>query len=182
MKKSMNDETERRVLAEGKYVRLVARGRWEWAERTNTSMAVVIAAVTSDRSIGADRGISPPAGRPRGRIARRPGGRRAGHGRRRFDRSRQARTAGRSRLRFTALETSYRRPQFARPDQRTLYHVSCPGCKESKPRRRRRVGRHSRPPGSLGSGRNMASRTAQARIARRSQGLYGLVFRRKGIC
>jgi len=45
---TMNDETERRVLAEGKYVRLVARGRWEWVERTNTSMAVVIAAVTSD--------------------------------------------------------------------------------------------------------------------------------------
>jgi ADP-ribose pyrophosphatase len=44
----MNDETKYRVLAEGKYVRLVARGRWEWVERTNTSMAVVIAAVTAD--------------------------------------------------------------------------------------------------------------------------------------
>ncbi len=47
----MNKETERRVLAEGKYVRLVARGRWEWAERTNTSGAVVIVAVTSDRQL-----------------------------------------------------------------------------------------------------------------------------------
>jgi ADP-ribose diphosphatase len=44
----MTDENKRRLLAEGKYVRLVARGRWEWVERTNTSMAVVIAAVTSD--------------------------------------------------------------------------------------------------------------------------------------
>jgi len=35
------------VLAEGKYVRLVARGRWEWAERTNTTGAAVIVAVTS---------------------------------------------------------------------------------------------------------------------------------------
>ncbi len=47
----MNDETERRVLAQGKYVRLVARGRWEWAERTNTSGAVVIVAVTSQREL-----------------------------------------------------------------------------------------------------------------------------------
>ena len=47
----MDNETERRVLAEGKYVRLVARGRWEWVERTNTSMAVVIAAVVSDRQL-----------------------------------------------------------------------------------------------------------------------------------
>jgi ADP-ribose pyrophosphatase len=46
-----NNESERRVLAEGKYVRLVARGRWEWAERTNTSGAVVIVAVTPDRQL-----------------------------------------------------------------------------------------------------------------------------------
>jgi ADP-ribose pyrophosphatase len=39
-------EDPRRVLAEGKYVRLVARGRWEWAERTNTTGAVVVVAVT----------------------------------------------------------------------------------------------------------------------------------------
>jgi ADP-ribose pyrophosphatase len=47
----MNEENNRRVLAEGKYVRLVARGRWEWAERTNTSDAVVIVAVTTDRQL-----------------------------------------------------------------------------------------------------------------------------------
>jgi len=47
----MKEEHQLRVLAEGKYVRLVARGRWEWAERTNTSGAVVIVAVTSDRQL-----------------------------------------------------------------------------------------------------------------------------------
>ena len=47
----MTQQTDRRVLAEGKYVRLVTRGRWEWAERTNTSGAVVIVAVTSDRQL-----------------------------------------------------------------------------------------------------------------------------------
>jgi ADP-ribose pyrophosphatase len=47
----MEEENQRRVIAEGKYVRLVARGRWEWAERTNTSGAVVIAAVTPDRQL-----------------------------------------------------------------------------------------------------------------------------------
>jgi ADP-ribose pyrophosphatase len=46
---NMDQENKRRVLAEGKFVRLVARGRWEWAERTNTSGAVVIIAVTADR-------------------------------------------------------------------------------------------------------------------------------------
>jgi ADP-ribose pyrophosphatase len=46
-----NAEPQRRLLAEGKYIRLVARGRWEWAERTNTSGAVVIVALTPDRRI-----------------------------------------------------------------------------------------------------------------------------------
>jgi ADP-ribose pyrophosphatase len=47
----MDSNNERRILGEGKYVRLVARGRWEWAERTNTSWAVVIVAVTADRQM-----------------------------------------------------------------------------------------------------------------------------------
>ena len=38
-------------MAEGKYVRLVASGRWEWAERVNTSGAVVIVPVTSDQEL-----------------------------------------------------------------------------------------------------------------------------------
>lgn len=44
-------EQPRRVLAEGRFVRLVAKDGWEWVERTNTSGAVVIAAVTEDRRI-----------------------------------------------------------------------------------------------------------------------------------
>lgn len=42
---------ERQVLAEGKFIRMVRRGHWEWAERTNTSGAVVIVAVTAEGEI-----------------------------------------------------------------------------------------------------------------------------------
>jgi ADP-ribose pyrophosphatase len=35
------------VMAEGRFLRLVRRGRWEWAERVNTTGAAVIVAVTS---------------------------------------------------------------------------------------------------------------------------------------
>jgi ADP-ribose pyrophosphatase len=61
----------RRVIAEGRFVRLVAQDGWEWAERTNTRGAVVIVAVTGKRELvlveqyriplGA-RVIEPPAG------------------------------------------------------------------------------------------------------------------------
>jgi ADP-ribose pyrophosphatase len=44
----MNTDNERRVLAEGKFMRLVAQSGWEWVERTNTDGAAVIAAVTDD--------------------------------------------------------------------------------------------------------------------------------------
>jgi ADP-ribose pyrophosphatase len=47
----VKDVKPRRVLAEGNYVRLVASGRWEWAERVNTSGAVVIVPVTADRQL-----------------------------------------------------------------------------------------------------------------------------------
>jgi ADP-ribose pyrophosphatase len=47
----MDLEDEEQVFAEGKFVRLVRRGRWEWAQRTNCSHAVVIAAVTLDRHL-----------------------------------------------------------------------------------------------------------------------------------
>jgi ADP-ribose pyrophosphatase len=47
----MDDGQSRRVLAEGNYLRLVAQGRWEWAERVNTSGAVVIVPVTTDRRL-----------------------------------------------------------------------------------------------------------------------------------
>ena len=47
----MNPEDKEEVFAEGKFVRLVRRGRWEWAQRTNCSHAVVIAAVTLDKHL-----------------------------------------------------------------------------------------------------------------------------------
>ncbi len=47
----MNDDNERQILAEGKYVRLVKCGRWEWAERTNCDCAAVIMPVTRERQV-----------------------------------------------------------------------------------------------------------------------------------
>jgi ADP-ribose pyrophosphatase len=41
----------RRVLAEGRFARLVAQDGWEWVERVNASGAVVIVAVTGDRQL-----------------------------------------------------------------------------------------------------------------------------------
>ena len=41
----------RRVLAEGKHLRLIQQGHWEYAERTKATSAVVIIAVTDDRRI-----------------------------------------------------------------------------------------------------------------------------------
>jgi ADP-ribose pyrophosphatase len=43
----MPETNQRQILAEGKYVRLVKRGRWEWVERTNCSSAVVILPITA---------------------------------------------------------------------------------------------------------------------------------------
>jgi ADP-ribose pyrophosphatase len=40
-----------RVLAEGRFIRVLSRSGWEWVERTNTSAAVVIAAVTAERQL-----------------------------------------------------------------------------------------------------------------------------------
>ena len=44
-------DNQRRVLAEGKYLRLVAESGWEWVERLNASGAAVIAALTDDRRL-----------------------------------------------------------------------------------------------------------------------------------
>ncbi|MBN2577462.1 MAG: NUDIX hydrolase [Pirellulales bacterium] len=60
----MNRNEPRRVLAEGKYVRLVAAGRWEWAERVNTSGAVVIVPVTADRRLVLIEQYRVPLGAP----------------------------------------------------------------------------------------------------------------------
>jgi ADP-ribose pyrophosphatase len=44
----MNTSQERRVIAEGRFLRLVVQSNWEWVERVNASGAAVIAAVTDD--------------------------------------------------------------------------------------------------------------------------------------
>jgi ADP-ribose pyrophosphatase len=44
----MEQPVERHLLAEGRFMRLVAGSGWEWVERINASGAVVIAAVTPD--------------------------------------------------------------------------------------------------------------------------------------
>lgn len=45
----MDDRPE--TLCEGRWLRLVRRGRWEYAERTNVGTAVVIVAVTPARAL-----------------------------------------------------------------------------------------------------------------------------------
>ncbi len=47
----MNAESQRQVLSEGSFVRLVRRNGWEWAERTNNSGVVAIVAITEDAQI-----------------------------------------------------------------------------------------------------------------------------------
>jgi ADP-ribose pyrophosphatase len=47
----MHTDNQRRLLAEGKYLRMVAQSGWEWVERTNCDDAAVIAAVTEDQRL-----------------------------------------------------------------------------------------------------------------------------------
>jgi ADP-ribose pyrophosphatase len=47
----MSELDDRHILAEGKFMRLVKRGRWEWVERTNCSSAVVIMPVTREKQV-----------------------------------------------------------------------------------------------------------------------------------
>jgi ADP-ribose pyrophosphatase len=51
MQDSLGGKDKRRVLAEGKHLRLIQEGRWEYAERTKAKGAVVIVAVTDDRRL-----------------------------------------------------------------------------------------------------------------------------------
>ncbi len=48
---SANNDDVVHVLGEGKFLRLVRRGRWEYAERVNATGAVVIVAITEDGEI-----------------------------------------------------------------------------------------------------------------------------------
>jgi ADP-ribose pyrophosphatase len=45
------DNQPARVLAEGRFVRLLAKNGWEWADRTNCRSAVIIVAVTGQREL-----------------------------------------------------------------------------------------------------------------------------------
>ncbi len=47
----MNPESQRKVLEEGSFVRLVRQYGWEWAERTNNSGVVAIVAITEDAQL-----------------------------------------------------------------------------------------------------------------------------------
>ena len=59
----MSDD-DRTVMAEGKYLRLVRRGRWEFVERTNISGIVLIIAVTGDDRIVLTEQFRVPVGAP----------------------------------------------------------------------------------------------------------------------
>jgi len=47
----MSSDSQPEVLAEGRFLRLCRRGRWEYAERVHPRPAVVIVAVTPDREL-----------------------------------------------------------------------------------------------------------------------------------
>jgi ADP-ribose pyrophosphatase len=47
----MTENDTRHILAEARFARLVVQGGWEWVERTNTSGAVVVVALTEDRQL-----------------------------------------------------------------------------------------------------------------------------------
>jgi ADP-ribose pyrophosphatase len=63
-KKKSALKSGREVLGEGKYLRLVREGRWEIAERTNTTGAVAIVAVTGDRRLVLTEQHRTAVGRP----------------------------------------------------------------------------------------------------------------------
>ncbi len=52
------------TLAEGKFLRLVRRGHWEYADRTNARGAVVILAITDDAKIVLTEQFRIPLDRP----------------------------------------------------------------------------------------------------------------------
>ena len=47
----MDENNELEVMAEGRFLRLVRRGRWEYAQRPNTKGAVAVVAVTEDQEL-----------------------------------------------------------------------------------------------------------------------------------
>ena len=58
------DEGEATTIGAGKYLRLVRRGTWEYAERVGSSGAVCIIAVTDDRKLVLIEQVRPAMGGP----------------------------------------------------------------------------------------------------------------------
>ena len=58
------ESTDLEILAEGQHVRLVRRGTWEYAERTNANMAVVVVAVTEENKLLLVEQERIPVGKP----------------------------------------------------------------------------------------------------------------------
>jgi ADP-ribose pyrophosphatase len=80
---NMDRDEPRRVLAEGRFARLVAQDGWEWVERVNASGAVVIVAFTDDGRLVLVEQHRIPLGRrvvelPAGLVGDRPGESREG--------------------------------------------------------------------------------------------------------
>jgi ADP-ribose pyrophosphatase len=51
MNQPAGPESDAVILHEGQYLRLRRRGRWEFAERTNASCAVIVVAVTPEQNV-----------------------------------------------------------------------------------------------------------------------------------
>jgi ADP-ribose pyrophosphatase len=79
----MDQRQSHRVLAEGRFARLVAENGWEWVERVNSSGAVVIVALTRDNQLVLVEQHRVPLGRrvvelPAGLVGDLPGGKHEG--------------------------------------------------------------------------------------------------------
>ena len=64
-------EEELKVLAEGRHLRLVSRGRWEYVERPKVTGIVIIVAVTRENNVVLVEQNRPPVG---GRVIELPAG------------------------------------------------------------------------------------------------------------
>ena len=140
----MNTSNERRVLAEGKYLRLVAQSGWEWVERMNASGAAVIAAVTDDeRLILVEQYRIPMQCRvldlPAGLVGDDP----AAAGEAMIDAARRE-LFEETGYEGTDWHLAVQWSGFARPGHGGVLAVCRPRREEDRPRRRRRPREHSR--------------------------------------
>ena len=136
---------EPRILAEGRFARLLSHRGWEWVERTNTSAAVVIVAITQQRQLVLVEQYRIPLGR---RVIELPAGLVGDLAENKQEDLMEA--ARRELLEETGYEAAgieylIRRPQFRRPGERSLHAVAGPRCPQGRSRRRRRDRRHPSP-------------------------------------